>query len=152
MLTVLLKRPGNVLKEQYFQVPGGPADPLPLRLFKNLPTNRPWGYKPSIKGVPGMEAGQGATNPITGDIEYSIEGSLQKQQLARAHELVHQALTPKLNLLRELHGFARAQGYNRSYVLRYLEEALCETVAQLRVKGLSKTSILDKLTPSPEPK
>lgn len=36
----------------------------------------------------------------------------------------------------------RAQGYNRSYLLRYLEEAIAETVAQLRVNGFSKTNLI----------
>lgn len=152
VLALLLKKPSRVLKDQYFQIPGSTADPLPFSAFGNLPSNRSvtvagrtiwWGYKPSMTGNPGMAAGTGATDIITGDIEYSLAGTLQDQQLARAHELVHQFLTPKLNLLRGLRGFARAQGYNRSYLLRYLEEALCETIAQLRVKGINTANFLE---------
>jgi hypothetical protein len=68
-----------------------------------------------------MPAGEGGTSITTGDIRYSLQGTLQDQQLAKAHEAVHQFLTPKLNVLRGLRGFLRAQGYNRSYILRYLE-------------------------------
>ncbi len=63
--------------------------------------------------------------------------------MARAEFL--QALTPKVGILRGLRGFMRAQGYNRSYILRYLTLALTETVAQVKVKGLSTESLLKGL-------
>ncbi len=144
VLALLLRRPRGVLRDQYLATPGNP-NPLPLSDFRNLPSNRWWGYKPSVTGDPGLPAGAGGTDVVLGDIEYSLAGTLQDQQLALVHETVHQFLTPKLNLLRGLRGFLRAQGYNRSYILRYLEEALAETVAQLRVKGISQANLVEGL-------
>ena len=117
-------------------------DPLPRSSFDNLPSNTRFGYKPSITGTHDLPAGAGGTSVRTGDIEYSLLGSSEDRQLGIAHETVHQFLTPKLNLLRGLRGFVRAQGYNRSYILRYLEEALAETYAQLRVRGVSRANII----------
>ncbi len=144
VLVLLLRRPRGALREQYMATPGNP-NPLPRATFDNLPNNRWWGYKPSVTGNPRLAAGVGGTDVVTGDIEYSLAGTLQDQQLALVHETVHQILTPKLNLLRGLRGFLRAQGYNRSYILRYLEEALAETVAQMRVKGIIRANVIEGL-------
>ncbi len=142
ILALILKKPCGTFKDQYFSSPANP-DPIPFNSFDNLPTNRPFGYKPELRGDPALPSGAGATDVYTGDITYSLAGSLQDQHLAKAHEAVHQFLTPKLNLLRALRGFTRVQGYNRSYILRYLEEALAETVAQLRVKGFTAANVLE---------
>lgn len=142
VLALLLRKPGGTLKDQYFATPHN-VDPLPRTVFENPPSNRWWGYKPTIQGDPALPAGVGGTDVLTGDITYSLAGSLQDQQLAKIHESIHQFLTPKLNVLRGLRGFMRAQGYNRSYILRYLEEALAETTAQLRVKGVNKANLIE---------
>jgi hypothetical protein len=39
-LALLLRKPGGVLRDQYFRVPGGSADPVPLSAFDNPPSNR----------------------------------------------------------------------------------------------------------------
>ena len=82
-----------------------------------------------------MSAGAGATNAF-GDVTYSTAGSLTSQQLARIHELVHSFLSPKLRPLRQFRAQLAMSGYTRSALLTYLEEALAETIAQLRVNGL----------------
>jgi hypothetical protein len=71
-----------------------------------------------------------------GDI--TIEASLTKTQQLEVlwHERVHQVLTPKLHFLRHIRIKAAMEGYNRSYVLRYLEEALAESYSLLRCQGL----------------
>ena len=61
------------------------------------------------------------------------------------HEKVHQLLTPKLQIFREIQVYLRRSAYQRSYILRYLEEALAETVAMLRTQGLSRESIVQGL-------
>lgn len=139
-LAILLDKPSSAMKTQFFAVPEDP-DPLPWDALDDLPTNRWWGYKPSTRGVLGLPAGEGETR-ILGDIEYSLAGSKMDRRMARAHELVHQLLTPKLRVLRRLRMFMQNQGYNRSYLLRYLEEAMAETYAQLRVKGFSKANLI----------
>ena len=40
VLAILLKKRTGVLGEQFFQVPNGPADPLPLSALDHLPSNR----------------------------------------------------------------------------------------------------------------
>jgi hypothetical protein len=60
-----------------------------------------------------------------------------EQKLTLVHELVHRFLTPRLGVLRTFRVRFGMAGYMRSLLLQYLEEALAETVAQLRVHGLS---------------
>ena len=55
------------------------------------------------------------------------------------HERVHRALSPRFRLFQELRADLSMHGYNRSALLRYLEEALAETYAQLRVNGFRGT-------------
>ena len=134
ILALILKKPDGVLKDQYLASPANP-DPIPLSAFEKLPSNRPLGYEPTIKGTNALAAGEGRTSLLTGDVEYSMACTLEDQQLAIAHEKVHQFLTPKLNILRGLSGFTRAQGY--------LEEALAETYAQLRVHGINPSNAIE---------
>jgi hypothetical protein len=51
------------------------------------------------------------------------------------HETVHRFLTPKLGLLRTFRVRLNAAAYGRSVLLKYLEEAMAETYAQLRGVG-----------------
>lgn len=48
---------------------------------------------------------------------------------------VHSFLTPKLQVLRNLRIVLSMNGYSKSFLLRYLEEALAETIAQVTIKG-----------------
>jgi hypothetical protein len=141
-LALLLTKPSGALKDEFFASPDNPK-PFAWRTFQDQPTNRWWGYKPATQGVRTMDAGTGGTDVYSGDIEYSLRGSETDRRLALAHEQVHQFLTPKLAVLRQLRTFLRAQGYNRSYLLRYIEEALAETIAQVRVKGLTKGNLIE---------
>ena len=81
-----------------------------------------------------LMAGEGYTTEY-GDIFYSSRGSAEAQRLARVHEKVHAFLTPKLQVMREVRVVLNSNGYLKSYLLRYIEEALAETVAQVTVKG-----------------
>jgi hypothetical protein len=65
--------------------------------------------------------------------------------LSLLHEKVHQFLTPKLQIFRGFRLKLSKEGYRNSFVLRYLEEALAETSAQLRLNGLGKQFILKGL-------
>lgn len=66
-------------------------------------------------------------------------------RFALYHETVHRFLTPKLQIFREFRIYLKQSGYMRSYILRYLEEALAETYAHLRTNGFSKEYVLKGL-------
>ena len=107
--------------------------------FKPSPPPPPSGrfrYKPTLTRTPKRPAGEGGTTEW-GDIEVSIWGSPAAQRITEIHERVHSALTPKLYFLRNIRVAVRANGYVKSELLRYLEEAIAESVAQLRVLGRS---------------
>lgn len=101
-----------------------PAPRTPGRLF----------YRPRVTGRADLLAGEGFTTEF-GDIFYSSRGSAQTQRLVRVHERVHSFLTPKLQVMREVRVVLSSNGYVKSHLLRYLEEALAETVAQVTVNG-----------------
>lgn len=92
-------------------------------------------YQPTVQGVPNRPPGWGRTNKY-GDVLYSTVGSATDQALARHHEMVHSFLSPKLMPLREFPADLMQWSYDKSAFLRYVEEALAETHAQLRVHGL----------------
>ena len=81
-----------------------------------------------------MPAGIGRTWWF-GDAEYSTAGSATEQQLARIHELVHAFLRPRFRFLRRFRARLNASAYTRSAILKYLEEGLAETIAQLSEIG-----------------
>lgn len=90
------------------------------------------------KYVPGegkLKAGDGWTT-TAGDIVVSSRGSAKTRQLVLFHEKIHQFLTPKLYPLRNFRIRNRTKSYMQSSLSRYLEEALAEVVAQLRVHGV----------------
>ncbi len=91
--------------------------------------------KPTITADPSLPAGQGATSAY-GDVVYSTAGTATEQQLARLHELVHSFFSPRLALFRTFRARLAVSAYTRSAILRYLEESLAESFAQIRVNGL----------------
>ncbi|WP_173923094.1 hypothetical protein [Agromyces sp. Marseille-P2726] len=92
-------------------------------------------HKPSVTGDVSKQAGTGGTNRY-GDYWYSTQGTVTEQNLAKYHEQVHSILSPKLLAFREFRASVRMTLYQKSFIMRGLEEALAETVAQLRVRGL----------------
>jgi hypothetical protein len=64
--------------------------------------------------------------------------SLTEQRLTLLHELGHRYLSPRVGPLRKFRAELRMAGYTRSALLRYLEEALAEGYARLRVNGLAQ--------------
>ena len=92
--------------------------------------------KPTATGDPAMAAETGSTTAF-GDVTYSTAGTAAQQEVARIHELGHSLLAPRFRPLRTFRARVAMSGYVRSALLKYLEEALVETVAQLRVNGVS---------------
>jgi len=73
-----------------------------------------------------------------GTISVARNQSLTEQRLTLLHELVHRYFSPRVGPLRRLRAELNMSAYERSALLRYLEEALAEGYAQLRVHGLGK--------------
>lgn len=92
-------------------------------------------YQPTTNGDPNMPAGYGETDKY-GNITYSTAGTPTDRALVLHHEKIHQFLSPKFNLLREFRADVRMTLYQKSSFMRYLEEAMAETYAQLRVNGI----------------
>lgn len=100
-------------------------DPQPGRLWS----------RPAVVGDATMAAGEGLTTGF-GEVTYSTAGTATETQLVRLHELVHRFLSPRLGPFRTFRARLNMSAYSRSAVLMYLEEAMAETFAQLRVFGL----------------
>ncbi len=79
----------------------------------------------------------GRTTPY-GAISVARNQSMTEQRLTLLHELVHRYFSPRTGPLRQLRAETRLSAYSRSALLRYLEEALAEGYAQLRVHGLGQ--------------
>lgn len=120
-------RGANVMEAMRPRSPGLP------RVKPDPEAGRLWS-KPGIKSDPTLKAGAGSTSPF-GEVRLSPHGSVAEQALVRAHELVHRFLTTRFGPLRTFRVRLRMSGYLRTAFLQYLEEAIAETVAQLRVTG-----------------
>jgi hypothetical protein len=107
------------------EVQGGASSMGPRRLFAKTTTT----------GTTSLPAGQGGTDKF-GNVEYSTLGTPKDVALVRNHEAVHSFLSPKFKLFRTLRADFRMAGYNKSATLKYIEEALAESYAQLRVNGI----------------
>lgn len=104
----------------------------PLSQMTPLPRSSGLLYKPKIKFRKDKMAGQGGTNAAgdswMGRDHYGAAATASKEvEVAAYHEAVHRFLTPKLQIFREFRVYVEQSGYSKSYVLRYLEEALAET-------------------------
>ncbi len=91
--------------------------------------------RPSVTPDPSLPAGVGETDAF-GNVRYSTQGTAADQALARYHEGVHSSLSPKFWLLRNFRARLGMSAYEKSALLQYVEEALAETYAQMKVNGL----------------
>jgi hypothetical protein len=107
-----------------------------------------WFYEPKVAIVPPPVLGRGAVGEtsVWGDVKISSALSRADRQATLFHELVHQFLTPRLYVLRELRVQIAIQGYERSVILRYLEEAMAETYTQLRTRGFNMNALIEGIT------
>jgi hypothetical protein len=97
----------------------------------------PPGYQLRLSRPASLPSGDLGGTDMYGVIEISRAQSLTEQRISLYHELFHRYFMPKTGPLRELRAEVRYNAYNRSALLRYLEEALAEGYGQLRVKGLA---------------
>jgi hypothetical protein len=122
----------------------GPAPALP-------PPPRSGGglfYKPILRNVPIRSRLGFITHGVTehyGDIRIDsrLLGDPLKYLHTLYHERVHQFLTPKFYPLRNVRVRIAIGGYQQSYILRYLEEAIAQGVANLRMYGYG---VIDAVT------
>jgi hypothetical protein len=96
------------------------------------------GLKPRISRPQSLPSGALGETDWWGNIAVTRNQSLSEQRLTLYHEWVHSVLSPRFGPLRRLRASVRATGYWRSSLLRYIEEALAESYAQLRVEGARK--------------
>lgn len=93
-------------------------------------------HKPTVMRDASLPAGEGATDKY-GNITISPHGTPKDAALAHAHESVHSFLSPKaMNGLREIRADVGMAAYQRSALCKYLEEALAESYAQVKVNGI----------------
>ena len=85
--------------------------------------------------IPGGSLGE---TTAYGTIRVARNQSLTEQRLTLLHELVHRYLSPRTGPFRQIRAELSMSAYSRSALLRYLEEALAEGYAQLRVHGLAR--------------
>jgi hypothetical protein len=94
-------------------------------------------YQPKIAKDPNLPANEFGYTTMYGDIFISSKLSPNEAQLTLIHEQVHSFLTPRLQIFRNIRIRISANSYSQSYILRYLEEALAETVSLVRGHGVS---------------
>lgn len=83
----------------------------------------------------GLEGDRGGTG-LYGDIYISRLQTLSSQRDTLLHELVHRYFVPRTGMFRKLRTEVRMEGFERSDILLYIEEALAEGYAQLKRHGL----------------
>jgi hypothetical protein len=101
----------------------------------------PAGMKPRITRPSSLPGGALGQTDWWGNIAVTRNQTLTEQRLTLYHEWVHSVLSPRIGPLRRLRARVRASGYWRSSFLRYLEEAMAESYAQLRVHGLERVVV-----------
>jgi hypothetical protein len=103
-----------------------------------LPPPPPSGNRLQVTRPLNLPGGSlGDTSPY-GIIRVARNQSLKEQRLTLLHELVHRYLSPRTGSLQQIRAELRMSAYARSALLRYLEEALAEGYAQLRIHGLTQ--------------
>lgn len=72
-----------------------------------------------------------------GVIEVSRAQPLSEQQATLLHEMVHRYFSPRTGPFRQIRAELNMSAYDRSALLRYLEEALAEGYMELKMNGLA---------------
>jgi len=149
LILLFRKKPRDIFKRPYKGV-ALPRYSGEVASRMKLPRNGGWRYTPTIKITKYKDVIQGATKPwgdaVVGRNFYpatiSKDEAYLKMLTTLYHEQVHMIIAPKFYLLRELRVFMRQSAYSKSYILRYLEEALAETIGLLRARGMSTEYIV----------
>lgn len=107
------------------------------RLRGGLPEigQSPAGVAPSVSRVERLPRGILGKTDVWGNITITRQQTISEQRLTLYHEWVHRVLSPKFGPFRRLRAQISASGYERSALLRYIEEALAESFSQLKGYG-----------------
>ena len=109
-----------------------------VRPMPNVGTPPAPGVKPRITRPFSLPGGALGETDWWGNMAVTRNQTLTEQRLTLYHEWVHRVLSPRISPMRQLRAQLRASGYWRSALLQYIEEAMAESYAQLRVYGLEK--------------
>jgi len=100
--------------------PPPPAGSRPTTTYKKFPANSTTaGYADAY-----------------GNIVINTRLPLNEQKITLLHELVHRFFSPRISLFRKIRAELKMSAYQKSALLRYVEEVLAEGYAQLRMNGL----------------
>lgn len=135
VLALLLKKAPKAFRDQHRgaipRIPTGPRSP-----------GSGWFYKPGIKWDPNLPPNVlGETTPW-GDIKLNTRLTASEAVKVARHEAVHRWFAPKFYPLRRVRIHLDANSYNRSYVMRYIEEMLAQLRAELLTEGIKLESVV----------
>lgn len=97
----------------------------------------PYGNQLRLSRPDSIASGSLGETSAYGVITVARNQTLTEQRITLLHELVHRFFSPRTGPLRKLRAELSMSAYSRSALLRYMEEALAEGYAQLRVHGLA---------------
>ncbi len=144
VMALLLAKAPNVFREPKMNMNQlEPSVPLTMETVGEPPTTPgKLFYEPKLteKLSDFPHGPSGGSTDRWGDITLLVTKNIKDVNAVKVHELVHRFLIPKLQIFPKLRQFSavlKNQGYLRSNILRYLEEALAETFAQLKVNGIN---------------
>jgi len=109
-----------------------------LRPRVNVGAPPPPGNGLSLSRPAQIASGSLGETSAYGAITVARNQAMTEQRLTLLHELVHRFFSPRVGPLRQLRAELSMTAYARSALMRYLEEALAEGFAQLRVNGLAQ--------------
>jgi hypothetical protein len=93
------------------------------------------GFKPTTTAVDSLPNGWRGMTDSWGNIQILRNQTVSQLKETLYHELVHRWFVPKLGPFRQIRADIAQSGYQKSAILRALEEALAEGVSQLRING-----------------
>jgi hypothetical protein len=138
VLALLLKKAPKAFRDQHVSSGGR------LSAGPRSPGSR-WFYKPGVTLDRNLPPGVLAETTPWGDIKVSTRLSTHDALRAVRHEAVHMRFTPKFYPLRRIRVHLGIHSYNRSYLLRYIEEMLAQTRSELLTEGLKLESVFNGL-------
>lgn len=130
LMALLLRKPIRSFREM-----GGPQRLNFRPNLRQIEPPPPPGVKPAVTYAELADGDYGVTNSY-GDITINSKLSPEEQRLTLDHEKVHSFLSPRFAPFRQIRARLAISGYVRSALLRYLEEAMAETYAQVRAGGI----------------
>jgi hypothetical protein len=98
----------------------------------------PAGMAPKVSRPYKLANGAAGQTDVWGNISVARTQSLTEQRLTLYHEWVHRVLSPRVGPFRRFRAQLSGSAYERSALLRYLEEAMAESFAQFKVHGMGK--------------